>query len=428
MLSKALLLILLASPLLLQADPASSSCAPAAKVDACDPTACGGVQDAAQTISLRALAPESPDHYRKLAMLDGNARPEGGTLDRKQFALSAMAPAYLAILDVEPSYLRVPPTAFALPEFPANSSAQTRAELDHLLELQSRRTAEEIALSQQLAGVYYRLSVRPGDPDWTRMRQNLFHMGRQLGPWFSPDTLPVTADFMAKVWADASYYLWAAKFRHNRVRPWSLEPRLENLENANFPAYPSGEPGPSPTCADRDYRRGPFVPAHRPLRMTGGESPWISAQTPTPGNSNSRRDGNFVPPATARQMRTSCGRTPRLATLGSARMPPPAAGRRMASRRGRRRSSAPSPRALDHGGLRGSSGRTAARVRGLVTTRYFRTDPSSLSRPQEATCVRRTGSRSPFSQQHSSPSSPSPPDRSGDPRGSSRQEMSGEAL
>ena len=186
------------------------------------------------------LAPDPLDHYRKLELLSGEPQSHRRGLDRQQFSLSAMHSGYLKILDVQPAYLDVPPTAFHLAEFPANSSTQTRAELDHLLELQARRTPEEVAHSMQLAAVYYRLSVKPGDDDWRRMRENLFHMGRQLGPWFSPDSLPVTADFMARVWSDASYYLWAAKFRFNRVRPYTLEPRLQNLETPNFPAYPSG--------------------------------------------------------------------------------------------------------------------------------------------------------------------------------------------
>jgi acid phosphatase (class A) len=208
------------------------------------------------------LAPPAPTHYAALAALSGDPRPAPDALDRRQFVLSAMSPGYLKVLDVAPAYLDLPPEAIALPAFPANSSAQTRAELDHLLELQARRTPEEVAASQRLAGVYYRLSVRSGDADWAGMRQNLFHMGRQLGDWFSPERLPVTADFMARVWSDASYYLWAAKFRFNRIRPYELEPRLENLETPNFPAYPSGHSGNSWVAA---YVYAELLPAHREL-------------------------------------------------------------------------------------------------------------------------------------------------------------------
>ena len=212
----------------------------AAAANSDDGSSCAtGARDAHKT-TLRTLATGALDHYQRIAALNGESRAEQHGLDRQQFSLAAMSPAYLKVLDVKPTYLDVPPTTFHLAEFPANSSQQTRAELDHLLELQARRTPDEIAYSHKLAGVYYRLSVRPEDEDWPRMRQNLFHMGHQLGAWFSPESLPVTADFMARVWSDASYYLWAAKFRFNRVRPWTIEPRLKNLETPNFPAYPSG--------------------------------------------------------------------------------------------------------------------------------------------------------------------------------------------
>ncbi|HJQ39958.1 MAG TPA: phosphatase PAP2 family protein [Thermoanaerobaculia bacterium] len=212
----------------------------------------------------RTLARGPLDHYRRLAALSGAPRGEPHGIDRQQFSLAAMSAGYLKVIDVKPTYLDLPPTAFPLPEFPANSSRQTRAELDHLLELQARRTPEEIEYSQQLAGVYYRLSVRPGDADWPRMRQNLFHMGHQLGAWFGPDSLPVTADFMARVWSDASYYLWAAKFRFNRVRPYTIEPRLQNLETPNFPAYPSGHSSNSWVAA---YVYELLLPEQRDLFM-----------------------------------------------------------------------------------------------------------------------------------------------------------------
>ena len=225
-----------------------------------DDMSCGAPSPA--TASSRHLAPASPTHYRELGSLSAEPRPAERGVDRRQFSLSAMSAGYLKVLDATPAYLDVPPTTFQLPEFPANSSAQTRAELDHLLALQARRTPEEIARSRELAGVYYRLSVKPGDADWPRMRQNLFHMGRQLGPWFSPDSLPATADFMARVWSDASYYLWAAKFRFNRVRPYTIEPRLENLETPNFPAYPSGHSSNSYVAA---YVYELLLPEHRDL-------------------------------------------------------------------------------------------------------------------------------------------------------------------
>src|SRR5688572_26214928 len=51
---------------------------------------------------------------------------------------------------------------FFISDFPANSSEQTRAELDYLLQLQSRRSEEDIRASMFYAGVYYKTATQPG--------------------------------------------------------------------------------------------------------------------------------------------------------------------------------------------------------------------------------------------------------------------------
>jgi acid phosphatase (class A) len=129
---------------------------------------------------------------------------------------------------------------FDIPAPPANSSAQTRAELDYLLQLQQQRSAEDERISAFYATVYYRTAVKPGDADWAVMRRNLFHIGRSIGTWFNADSLPLTAKLVANVWKDAEYLIWKYKNYFVRIRPYKLEPRLKNLEETNWAAYPSG--------------------------------------------------------------------------------------------------------------------------------------------------------------------------------------------
>jgi acid phosphatase (class A) len=45
---------------------------------------------------------------------------------------------------------------------------------------------------------------------------------------------------MAKVWQDASYFIWSLKFKYARVRPVVIDSRIKNLEETDWPAYPSG--------------------------------------------------------------------------------------------------------------------------------------------------------------------------------------------
>ena len=129
---------------------------------------------------------------------------------------------------------------FFIPDFPANSSKQTRAELDYLLQLQQQRSEEDVRASIFYAGVYYRTSVQPGDNDYKRFQRNLFHIGRSIGTWFNADSLPLTAALAANVWKDAEYLIWKYKNYFIRIRPYKLEPKLQNLEETNWAAYPSG--------------------------------------------------------------------------------------------------------------------------------------------------------------------------------------------
>jgi acid phosphatase (class A) len=209
--------------------------------ESCPPSSCS----TAEAPSGRRLN-VAAEHYPRLARLDPAPRPGSGPVDRRLFDLAAMSPGYFKVLGREPVYLDIPATEFSLPEFPANSSVQTRAELDYLLELQSKqRSPENVARSKALAGVFYRVSTKPGDEDYEQMRRNLFFVGRDLGEWFAPETLPKTADLMARVQSDATYYIWAFKYRYDRVRPYDLDTRLERLETPNFPAYPSAHSGNS---------------------------------------------------------------------------------------------------------------------------------------------------------------------------------------
>ena len=91
-----------------------------------------------------------------------------------------------------------------------------------------------------MSGIFYDLNIHPGDSTYEQNRKNLFYIGRSIGTWFNPQTLPLTADLMANVWRDANYFIWALKYKYARIRPYMLEPRLKNLEQAGAPAYPTG--------------------------------------------------------------------------------------------------------------------------------------------------------------------------------------------
>ncbi len=201
------------------------------------------------SFSQDAQAPPAWGHYKKLLSYNTSSVKTQQAIDTLHFVL---APFETRVTDLEkldsligngrkrtPYYLSVK-EKFFIPDFPANSSPQTRAELDYLLQLQDQRSEEDVRASLFYAGVYYRTSTRPGDADYKKFQRNLFHVGRSIGTWFNADSLPLTAALVARVWKDAEYLIWKHKNYFVRIRPYKLEPKLKNLEETNWAAYPSG--------------------------------------------------------------------------------------------------------------------------------------------------------------------------------------------
>ena len=194
----------------------------------------------------RLLTPIS-GHYKELSKSSTKAIPD--STDRKQFPLEGLSPKNALKLLLKPSYLLLPVSEFKLPDFPANSSAQTKAEIEFLLKLQATaRSEEKVKESLAFADVYYDVFVKPTDSTYNHFQKNLFHIGRQL-PYFNPEKLPMTAKLMTKIWSDCTYYFWALKFQYNRTRPYMLDSRIKNLNNTNFQAYPSGHASASYVAA-----------------------------------------------------------------------------------------------------------------------------------------------------------------------------------
>lgn len=193
---------------------------------------------AAQKSNPRALTPVR-GHYKQLLQFDPKPRSSQESIDKQKFATDretmerrmSLTPQYLTGIGVD---------NFNIPDAPANSSEQTRAEINYLLALQKYRSEEDIRSSLYMADVYYSHRIQPGDSSYARYRGNLFHIGRSIGSWFNPETLPVTADFMAKVWRDASFFIWSLKFKYARIRPYVIDHDLKNLQETDWAAYPSG--------------------------------------------------------------------------------------------------------------------------------------------------------------------------------------------
>lgn len=145
-------------------------------------------------------------------------------------------------LNLARSYVKVPVEKFNLMPYPANSSAQTAAELRFLLQLQQERTQADIANTDKMAEIYYDpLVLHPQHEDYKRNINSLFFVGsNSMGPWFNPEQLAVTQRVLHQVMQDATYYIFSLKAQYNRPRPYQLEPMLQQLEAPGHAAYPSG--------------------------------------------------------------------------------------------------------------------------------------------------------------------------------------------
>lgn len=178
-------------------------------------------------------------HYKQLSSFSPKPKSPNEEIDKQRFQTDQETVERR--MSLRPNYLQnISVDDFKIPEVPANSSDRTKADNDYLYALQQRRSAEDVRASLYMANVYYNLRVKPTDSSYTRFRKNLFFIGRSIGTWFNPDNLPVTADFMARVWQDASYFIWSLKFKYARIRPYVIDSRLKNLEQTDWAAYPSG--------------------------------------------------------------------------------------------------------------------------------------------------------------------------------------------
>jgi len=183
--------------------------------------------------------PPARGHYKQLSSFSPKPKSPNEEIDKQKFQTDKET--IERRLSLKPNYLQnVTVDDFRIPDAPANSSEQTRMEINYLLALQKYRSKEDVRASLYMANVYYNLRVKPSDSTYGRFRRNLFQVGRSIGSWFNPETLPVTADFMAKVWQDASYFIWSLKFKYARIRPYIIDSSLKNLEKTDWAAYPSG--------------------------------------------------------------------------------------------------------------------------------------------------------------------------------------------
>ncbi len=192
---------------------------------------------AAELTVPRPLTP-ARGHYEKLQHLDPQPAAPNEPIDAQRFPLNPASVERLA--KSAPEFIRISLDEIQLPPLPDNSSAQTRAEVDYLLRLQAQRTDAEATRALYFAAWGHTPAMKPDDPDYAADRANLFVVGRSVGSWFNPTTLPQTTALFSRLWRDANWHVLALKYKYARIRPVVIDPRIKNLQETDWAAFPSG--------------------------------------------------------------------------------------------------------------------------------------------------------------------------------------------
>lgn len=186
------------------------------------------------------------NHYAQLQKLDASPNPQDIAIDKRSFtadqynsvALSyiLMAPAYLTSAQVDVLKTSV--------EFPANSSQQTRAELDFLLDWQKKRTPEQIHRSAEVLapiGYWPHIAVQKDHPQYAKNIEDLMFKGREVvGEQCTAINYPATLKLLQGVTKDMRIMEFTVKYHLLRARPYTLEPNLQPLAIMGSPSFASG--------------------------------------------------------------------------------------------------------------------------------------------------------------------------------------------
>jgi acid phosphatase (class A) len=197
----------------------------------------------AQQNSNLALAPVS-DHYKDLQQYSAAVNLQRAWMDTIKYPPAEYGNSITFLL-VKPYYLS-PDQVSALSMTvnpPANSSDQVRKELDYLLDLQTKRTAEQIKRVEFLGDIGYwpQINLLPTHDSYNQNLKDLFFEGRELlEDNVNAKNFPTISKLLQGVMQDMRIMEFTIKYKLLRPRPYHLEPTLSPLTRINSPSFASG--------------------------------------------------------------------------------------------------------------------------------------------------------------------------------------------
>ena len=197
----------------------------------------------AQTI--QPLEPVSV-HYEQLQRLDPSPNDERAHLDDITYPPDGYSSGTMIYTMATPHYL-TPEQVEELKKTvkpPANSSDQTQAEIEFLLDWQEKRTAQQERRSANVLapiGYWPHVDLLPSHNRYQENLRHLFYEGREvLGPTCTPENYPATRKLLAGVTKDMRIMEFTVKYYLLRARPYHLSDELRPLARISSPSFASG--------------------------------------------------------------------------------------------------------------------------------------------------------------------------------------------
>jgi acid phosphatase (class A) len=184
------------------------------------------------------------DHYKSLQQQSSKPNPARSFMDTVKYPAAEYGSSIVYLL-VKPHYLSDTQVK-SLTEsvnFPANSSDQVRAELDYMLDLQGKRTPDQVKRVEYLANIGYWPSINmiPSHVSYDQNLKDLFFEGRELlGEQINATNFPKVSKLLQGVMQDMRVMEFTVKYNLFRPRPYHLEPKLQALAKINSPSFASG--------------------------------------------------------------------------------------------------------------------------------------------------------------------------------------------
>ncbi len=196
------------------------------------------------TSSIHKIEP-AENHYAQLQSLSANPTASRDSMDSITFPPELYRSGSLLYTLIKPAYLTTKQVAFLKKslQYPANSSEQTKEELNFLLELQKNRTDTQVKEVLDLASVGYwpHANYLQSHPNYRKNLEHLFFECRQIiGASCTFEKYPATSKLLKNIMNDMRLMEFAVKYHLLRARPYQLEPKLKPLRTISSPSFASG--------------------------------------------------------------------------------------------------------------------------------------------------------------------------------------------